>query len=205
MSSPGEPGDSAEVTRLSGCNDVHEFVRYPDPLSPDRAAITSGLPALDLGEAVLRIADLRNEHDLVLVEGAGGLLVPYDGGGWTLVDLARELDAPLLVVTEAGLGTINHTALTVHLIGDQLLELAGIVIGSWPAEPGLAERCNVFDLARMASGELAGVLPTGMAAMRHFRQRAGAALAPQIRRHIRLAGLPGRRATTRVPGIGVVV
>ena len=177
---PGVPADLAEIGRLSGCTSLHEFVRYPDPLSPDRAAITSGLPALDLGEAVLRIADLDNDHDLVLVEGAGGLLVPYDRGGWTLVDLAHELAAPVLVVTAAGLGTINHTALTIRVIGDELLDLAGIVVGSWPAEPGLAERCNMFDLARMASGELAGVLPAGMAAMRDFRQQAGAALAPQL-------------------------
>jgi dethiobiotin synthase len=180
----GEPGDLAEVTRLSGCGDVHEFARYPDPLSPHHAAIRSGLPALELGEVAMRIAELGHSHDLVLVEGAGGLLVPYNPeplDSWTLIDLARELEVGLIVVTRAGLGTINHTAMTVRLIDDESLELAGVVIGSWPAEPGLADRCNVGDLARMArSSELAGVLPAGMAAMRDFRRQAGAALAPRL-------------------------
>ena len=176
----GEPGDLAEVTRLSGCQDVHEFARYPEPLAPHHAALVSGRPALDQGEAVLRIEDLTNDHDLVVVEGSGGLLVPFDTElPWTLVDLALELAAPLVVVTRAGLGTINHTALTVQLFEDGGLVLAGIVIGAWPAEPGLAERCNIVDLARMAGDdELSGVLPQGMAGMADFPQRARAALAP---------------------------
>ncbi|MCW2646086.1 MAG: Dethiobiotin synthase [Pseudonocardiales bacterium] len=177
---PGEPGDLAEVTRLSGCRDVHEFARYPDPLSPHHAAIMSGLPALDQGEAVLRIADLDNSHDLVLVEGAGGLLVPYDILGWTIYDLGMELDADFLLVTLAGLGTINHTALTVRALEESSTR-AKIVIGSWPTQPGLAERCNIFDLARMATrSELSGVLPEGMGAATDFPQQARAALAPQF-------------------------
>ena len=178
---PGEPGDLAEVSRLSGVEAVFEFARYPDPLSPDRAARTSGLPALALAETVRRVVELDGHNDLVLVEGAGGLLVPFDVGGWTLVDLARALHAPLLVVTQAGLGTINHTALTVEAISAAGLDLAGIVIGSWPVEPGLAERCNAVDLAAMApGGELAGVLPAGMATMRDFAQRARTALGPRF-------------------------
>jgi dethiobiotin synthetase len=129
----------------------------------------------------MRIVDLDNQFELVVVEGAGGLLVPYDRDGWTLIDLALELEAPLVVVAAAGLGTINHTALTVRTIDEANLDLAGIVIGSWPAEPGLVEKCNVFDLARMASGrELAGVLPAGMATMREFGKHARAALGPQF-------------------------
>ena len=177
---PGEPGDLAEITRLSGCADTHEFVRYPDPLSPHHAAIMSGLPELDLDEAVIRITDLNNSHDLVLVEGAGGLLVPYDRDGWTLHELGLELEADFLLVTSPGLGTINHTALTVQLL-EQSSTRAEIVIGSWPAEPGLAERCNIFDLARMAPRlALAGVLPAGLPAVGDFQVQARAALSPQF-------------------------
>ena len=178
---PGEPGDLAEITRLSGCTDVHEFARYPDPLSPHHAAMMSGLPALDQGEAVLRIADLELDHELVIVEGSGGLLVPYDDDdGWTIHDLGLELDAEFLLVTSAGLGTINHTALTVGVL-DEASNLAGIVIGSWPTAPGLAERCAIRDLARMAKRrELSGVLPQGMPGMTDFPKRARAALAPRF-------------------------
>ncbi|MDT4917693.1 MAG: dethiobiotin synthetase [Pseudonocardiales bacterium] len=175
----GGPPDIDEVTRLSGVAAVHEFARYPDPLSPHHAARISGLPELAFADAVRRITDLDALHDLVLVEGAGGLLVPYTSGDrWTMADLAGALRAPVLVVVAAGLGTLNHTALTVGRLAEDALTLAGIVIGSWPNEPDLAARCNVSDLATM--GELAGALPAGMAAMRDFRRHARAALTPRF-------------------------
>jgi dethiobiotin synthetase len=180
----GARGDLAEVTRLCGVTDTHEYVRYPDPLSPHHAAYVSGLPELDFAETVQRIDDLATTHDLVLVEGAGGLLVPYAGSitsGWTMVDLATSLRAPAMVVTRPGLGTLNETALTVQRLAEEGIEVAGIVLGSWPQAPGLAEQCNVEDLAALAPGRaLAGVLPAGMATMREFRKRARAALAPRF-------------------------
>jgi dethiobiotin synthetase len=177
----GEAGDLAEVSRLSGCLDVHEFARYPAPLSPHHASAISGLPEIDLDSVARRVAELDSTHDLVLVEGAGGLLVPFDSAGGTIADLARELSVPALLVTLPGLGTINHTALTVrHMAQIAGIELAGIVIGSWPASPGAAERCNIADLARMAGGELVGVLPAGMATATGFRPRARAGLAPSL-------------------------
>lgn len=179
---PGAPGDLAEVTRLSGVTDVHEFARYPDPLSPHHAAAASGRPELDFADTVRRIVDLDARFDTVIVEGAGGLLVPFTSTDrWTIADLAALLHAPVLVVTAAGLGTLNHTALTVGRLAEDGLTLAGIVIGSWPAQPDPVARRNVADLAALApDGALAGVLPAGMASMRDFRQRARAALSPRF-------------------------
>jgi dethiobiotin synthetase len=177
---PGEPGDLAEITRLSGCTDVHELARYPDPLSPYRAARRVGAPEYDAEAAIGRIRALDGTHDLVLVEGAGGLLVPFNTGGTTLADLACELPAPAVLVTTAGLGTINQTELTVrhveHLGG---FRLAGIIIGSWPEHPGLADRYNVWDLgAMMPPDGLSGVLPAGMSSMADFPEQARRALSP---------------------------
>jgi dethiobiotin synthetase len=180
---PGEPGDLAEVARLSGVTSLHEFARYPDPLSPHHAAILSGRPELDLGRAVMRIVDLANQHDLVLVEGAGGVMVPYNRDEWTLLDLAPEVDAEFVVVTAAGLGTLNHTVLTMRAL-EEVADIAGIVIGSWPDKPGLAELCNVFDLGRMAhiarGGRVLGALPEGIAMVEDFPSVAKAALAPRL-------------------------
>lgn len=175
-------GDLAEVTRLCGVTDTYEFARYPDPLSPHHAALMSNRPALNFAETAQRIDDLDTEYETVLVEGAGGLLVPFDSDdGWTLIDLAHHLNAALVVVTQPGLGTLNHTALTVQKIRDESLELAGIVIGSWPARPDLAMQLNVYDLRRMAPKfELGGVLPAGMSAMADFRKVARTALAPRF-------------------------
>ena len=176
---PGEPGDLAEVARLSGAASLYEYARYADPLSPQAAARRDGDPGLGLADVAARIRKLT--HDLVLVEGAGGLLVQYARDGWTLGDLARELDAPVVVVTAAGLGTLNHTALTLRVLREESIDVAGVVIGCWPARPGLAERSNLADLAALTDrGELDGVLPAGMASKPGFADRARTAMAPRF-------------------------
>jgi dethiobiotin synthetase len=158
----GEETDLDAVRRLSGVTDVHELARFPDPLSPEAAARTAGLPPLDLPDAARYIGELAATRPRVLVEGAGGLLVRYDPSGHTIADLASMLDAPVLVVTAAGLGTLNHTALTLEALAARGLTCAGVVIGNWPARPGLAEQCNVTDLEVLAgAGGLIGKLPEG--------------------------------------------
>jgi dethiobiotin synthetase len=159
----GDDSDISAVTRLSGVTDTHELISYPDPLSPEAAARVSGRKPPDLSAFAAYIRSLPN--DLVLVEGAGGLLVRYDPAGSTLADLAAMLDAPVLVVVTAGLGSLNHTALTLEALRARGLTCAGVVIGSWPASPGLAERENLGDLRTLAGGPLAGVLPSGADAL----------------------------------------
>ena len=176
---PGAPGDLAEITRLSGVRDVVEFARYPDPLSPHHAAVISASPPLDFADTVRRVDDLDVGYDHVLVEGAGGLTVPFDSvRSWTVIDLAQHLHARLVVVTAPGLGTLNHTRLTVDRLADEALGY-DLVVGSWPATPDLAMRANLADLQAMTPGHLlAGVLPAGMALMRDFRKQARASLGP---------------------------
>src|ERR1700722_7471162 len=148
--------DAETIGRLSGVADTHELARFPDPLSPEAAARVSGLPPLDLARAAEYIGKLADSRDLVLVEGAGGLLVRYNPAGATLADLAAMCGAPVLVVVAAGLGTLNHTALTLEAIAARNLRLAGLVIGSWPREPDLAARENLADLETMAGGPPGG-------------------------------------------------
>jgi dethiobiotin synthetase len=168
---PGsDPPDLETITRLSGVTDTHELARFPDPLSPEAAARVSGLPPVDFTRARAVIARLTAARDLVLVEGAGGLLVRYDAGGATIADLATALNrqglaAPALVVTGAGLGTLNHTALTIEALRARKVAEAGIVVGSWPRDPGLAERENLADLEVVAGAPLAGALPAGAGAL----------------------------------------
>ena len=109
---PDEPGDAEEVARLAGALTAVEVARFPEPLAPATAARRAGLAPVrpsDVAEAARKLAV---EHDLVLVEGAGGLLVRFDEAGGTLADAARLLRAPVLVVSSAGLGTLNTTELT---------------------------------------------------------------------------------------------
>lgn len=158
---PGEPGDLATVSRLACVRDTHEYARYPDPLSPAAAARLSGLPPLSMNQVAADIRKLSEDRALVLVEGAGGLLVRYDEEGATLADLARDLEAPVLVVADPKLGTLNHTALTLESMASRGVDLAGVVLGSWPSDPDLAMRSNLRDLETLAARPLAGALPAG--------------------------------------------
>jgi dethiobiotin synthetase len=134
-------------------------------------------------EDVAEAADkLAVEHDLVLVEGAGGLLVRLDDEGGTLADAARLLSAPVVVVTAAGLGTLNTTELTVRELTCRGLDPAGVLIGSWPAAPDLAARCNLADLPAVTGVPLVGAIPSGAGALSPpaFRSEAPAWLSARL-------------------------
>src|SRR3954471_4783189 len=156
---PGEPGDLDHVRALTGVTALHELARYPEPLAPATAARRAGLSPLSVGEVVEYVGAL--EAGVVLIEGAGGLLVRFDDDGGTLADVAALLGAPVIVVARAGLGTLNHTALTCEAVRARGLTCAGIVIGAWPRDPDLASRCNLDDLAAYAGAPVIGRLPAG--------------------------------------------
>lgn len=178
----GADGDLDDVRRLAGVTDLHELARFPDPLSPAAAARRAVLPPLDLRLSVQHVDALAADRDLVVVEGAGGLLVRYDDEGATIADLARALDADVLVTVDPALGTLNHTALTLEAMAHRGLRLAGVVIGAWPAEPDLACRSNVRDLETLAARPLAGALPAGAGSLDapEFLLVARAGLAPAL-------------------------
>ncbi|MEC3978351.1 ATP-dependent dethiobiotin synthetase BioD [Amycolatopsis sp. H20-H5] len=178
---PGEPGDLADVERLVGAGPtLRELRRYPDPLSPEAAARRSGLAPLGPVEIARAATELDADHDLTLIEGAGGLLVRFDERGNSLADVAWALGAPVVVVAEAGLGTLNATALTAEVATKRGLNVAGVVIGSWPDEPDLAALCNLEDLPVAAGAPLLGVLPAGLGAAgrEDFLAGAGRGLSP---------------------------
>ncbi|MER5886534.1 dethiobiotin synthase [Streptomyces sp. NPDC001941] len=178
---PGEPGDADEVVRLSGAALGTELARFPEPLAPATAARRAGMAPVRPADVADAAGKLAAGHDLVLVEGAGGLLVRLDEEG-TLADAARLLDAPVLVVTTAGLGTLNATELTVEALRARGITPLGLVIGSWPEAPGLAERCNVADLPAVTGVPLLGAVPARAGALdaADFRARAGSWLAPEL-------------------------
>ena len=166
----GEPGDVEEVCRLAGEVPHAEFVRLPDPLAPDTAARRAGVSLPPIAVHAKRIRELAGEYDVVLVEGSGGLLVRLDAAGRTLADLGVALrylgtSCGAVVVAGAGLGTLNASALTAEALAARGLPLLGVVIGDWPAAPGLAEECNVEDLPAVTGGRLLGRIPWGAGRM----------------------------------------
>ncbi|WP_110946001.1 dethiobiotin synthase [Streptomyces avicenniae] len=199
---PGEPGDVAEVARLAGRVTTAEPARYPEPLAPATAARRSGLPPVDPEVIAKTARALAAEHDLVLVEGAGGLLVRLDDAGGTIAGIAGLLDAPVLVVAAAGLGTLNATELTVEALRARGLSCPGVVLGSMPGAPGLAERCNLTDLPAVTGLPLLGAVPEGAGALPPAAFRTGAPgwLAPALGgRWRRRQSFPGDPPGDRTP------
>ncbi|BBG03060.1 MULTISPECIES: dethiobiotin synthase [Pseudonocardia] len=161
---PDEPGDADVIAGLVPGITVRELARYPDPLAPATAARRAGQAPVTPDDAAAAARELARDHDLVLVEGAGGLLVRFDDDGGTLADVARSLGAPVVVVAAAGLGTLNHTGLTVEALHARGLVCAGVVVGEWPDTPDLAARCNLADLPATTGVPLLGALPAGLGA-----------------------------------------
>jgi dethiobiotin synthetase len=155
---PGEPGDLADVVRLAAPATVCELARYPHPLAPASAARRAGRPALHPAAAARAARLLAAEHDLVLVEGAGGLLVRFTDAGGTLAHVAATLDAPVLVVAAAGLGTLNATALTVEALQTRGLRVTGVpLVGALADGAAALGRADFARVARHGLGpELGG-------------------------------------------------
>ena len=160
---PNDPGDIQEVRRLAGPVDLREGVRLPDPLAPDTAARVAGIELPDISHQRDLLLTEAATHDDVLVEGAGGITVNL-GQAWNLLDLADTLTptghrVEFVVVARAGLGTLNHSRLTVDAIQHRGLLVRGIVIGSWPNHPGPAELHNRDDIANHTGVPVLGLIP----------------------------------------------
>ncbi|MFV2104101.1 dethiobiotin synthase [Micromonospora sp. LOL_024] len=177
----GVPGDVEVIKRLAAPMTGRTLASFPDPLAPLAAARVAELPPLELYSAVDAVREEADKHDLVLFEGAGGLLVPMglrpSGEAWTIADLAVSLGAAAVVVARAGLGTLNHTALTLEALERRAVP-TGVVIGAWPAEPELVHWANLSDLLP----NLLGTLPGGAGAMDPgvFRRSAPGWLTPAL-------------------------
>lgn len=158
-----EAGDLDEVARLAGPIHTVEGIRLPEPLSPDRAAREAGVSLPGQQAHCTLVLDAAATHDLVLVEGSGGVVVNI-GDSFTLLDVAAAVEAagqPVewLVVARSGLGTLNHSRLTVSAIRNRGLRVRGIVIGSWPDAPADVDRHNRADLVAYTGVPVLGAVP----------------------------------------------
>ncbi len=169
-----------------GCypSEDHCPYRFQKPLSPLAA---SKIEDREISiEKIKRSFDkLRDTHEVVLVEGAGGLLVPILDG-YYMSDLARDLGLSLILVTRPDLGTLNHTALTVESAISRGLRVLGIIISNFPAEPGIVESTNPKLLTKMTGLPIIGVLNNDPSisvengGIGNLRESAGLALAPSL-------------------------
>jgi dethiobiotin synthetase len=153
---PGEwPHDHVLLARATGQTpeEVAPY-RFGPPVSPHYAAELAG-------ETIepARILAAARAHDLLVCEGVGGLMVPITPG-YLVRDLAVDLALPVVIAARTGLGTINHTLLSVEAARAAGLTVAGVVMTPWPAEPEPIERSNRDTVERLGRVAVHGLPPT---------------------------------------------
>lgn len=183
--------DTALLREAAGCDDAVELVTpiaLHEPLSPHMAARLEGK---DLSENAIRkmvlpaFKTICKKHELLLVEGVGGALVPL-AGNFTIADLAARMELPAVVVAPDRLGAINHILLTVEALRRRAIPVLGVILNR--VEPGdYASATNAEALALCCDVPVWGILP--------YRKAAGDAarlelLAEEMRQILTGADIP---------------
>lgn len=151
------PLDAIALAEAAGATDPIDLIcpqRFELPAAPSVAAAREGT-SVDLFAIRRAFLALRERHAYLLVEGAGGLLVPI-ASDYAMVDLMAELHLPILVVARAALGTVNHTLLTLEAIERRGLPLAGVVVSHGPRQISAADRENLAVLRTALGARLVG-------------------------------------------------
>jgi dethiobiotin synthetase len=142
------PPDHELLARAGGIDpDVVALIRYGPAVSPHFAAELAGRP-IDPDALRAQIQAAANGQGTVVVEGVGGLLVPL-APGYDVRELARELGLRVIIAARTGLGTINHTLLTLEAARAAHLDVASIVLTPWPEAPSAVEHSNRETIARL--------------------------------------------------------
>jgi len=177
------PSDADFLRRASATDDVLGAIcpyRFSEPLAP---AVAARRAKKEIDTRLIRkiYRAISKGHNTTLVEGAGGLMVPLCGS-YLYLDLAAELGLPLVIVARAGLGTINHTLLTVNAARARGLEIYGIILNqARKGKLGPAEKTNPGAIAELTGISRVFSLPyiPGVKRSRAGLIKAGAALARQ--------------------------
>jgi dethiobiotin synthetase len=130
-------------------------LRYDPAVSPHLAARLAG-ERIDPADLEARARAAGDDGTTLILEGVGGLLAPL-AEDYTVRDLAVALDLPLLIAARPGLGTINHTLLTLQSARAVGLDVCAVVLTPWPEQPNEMERSNRETIARMGEIEVVGL------------------------------------------------
>lgn len=155
------PSDGTFLKNISNVNESVDLitpVRFMNPLAPLPASEMEGR-TVNLKKIQKAYTELSKKYEAIVVEGIGGLLVPITKDYFVL-DLAKDFGLPLIVVSRPGLGTINHTMLTVNYAIKEGLTVAGIIINySQPPEGSLAEDTNPDVITKISPIPIIGIFP----------------------------------------------
>ncbi len=155
------PTDGMFLREIAGTDDSIDLVTpitFENPLAPMVASDIEGT-IVDIDKIQKAYKELSKKYDVVIIEGIGGLLVPIKKDYFVL-DLAKDFGLPLIVVSRPGIGTLNHTMLTVSYAIKEGLNVAGIIINySQPPEDTLAEDTNPEVMKQISPVPLIGIFP----------------------------------------------
>lgn len=154
------PEDARALLEASGCTDALGDVcpqRFRLPAAPNVAA-EAEQRRLDIDALIDSYQKLRSRHEAMLVEGAGGLLVPITRDA-TMVDFANRLGLPLVIVARGALGTINHTRLSLEVAAARGADVIGVVISHSSGVLSAADEANLAHLREWLGGRLIGEIP----------------------------------------------
>jgi dethiobiotin synthetase len=133
-------------------------IRYAEPLAPAVAAERAGVP-LDWSLLQSSLDTISGASDVMIIEGVGGVLVPMDDRH-TVLDVARWLHLPTIIVARPGLGTINHTLLTINALRSAGVPVAGVIINRYPTDtPGAATETNPAAIEKWGQSPLLCLVP----------------------------------------------
>jgi dethiobiotin synthetase len=137
--------DAYSLSKITNQN-LEEILCYSfkEPVAPLVAERMEN-QKMDLEKIKRQFENLKLKYEYLIVEGAGGVLVPItkdNGKIYTYLDLIKIFDIPSLIVSRAGLGTINHTALTVEVMKNSDIKIKGIIINGFSRNPDIAEKTN---------------------------------------------------------------
>ena len=163
---PAWPRDHELLARVASAGQTPEDVApftFGPAVSPHYAAEQAGV-AIEPAELAAAARGAAHNADALVCEGVGGLLVPLTPG-YLIRDLALDLQLPLLVAARPGLGTINHTLLTIEAARAAGLEVAAVVLTPWPAEPSGMEHSNRATIESLGRVRTWGLPPTSPATL----------------------------------------
>jgi dethiobiotin synthetase len=147
-----------EIAQMDDPIDLVTPVRFESPLAPLPASEIENIP-VDIEKIKSAYVQLSKKYEAVMVEGIGGLFVPIKRDCFVL-DLAKDFGLPVIVVSRPGLGTINHTMLTVNCATKEGLTVAGIIINfSQPSDGSRAEETNPAVLRQISNIPILGIFP----------------------------------------------
>jgi dethiobiotin synthetase len=154
------PWDALSLKEASGSQDDLALINpysFDAALSPDTAAELEHV-WIDLENLDRIYQQLRRGHDILLVEGSGGVLTPLQRG-FFVSDLIKRWNLPVIVVARLGIGTVNHTLLTCRFLKDEGIPISGVILNDLEGKPDASTRTNPDILARYLDVPLFSVYP----------------------------------------------